>query len=1013
MRRIIFLIVIVSFVLQSFFLFPTNSYAAATYTLYTPVVSPAINGKDEDGNFDNKVTRIWDPNDKEMSLKLNAALGQLISAVIEERDKCESWSIFSKDNVCWNSWAKVSQKAAALSNYGVIFHGEILTLSTRPFQKYTYDDFLAYPDSVTESMLGSGIKFDIPQFLKKPDSLLEYVTDPARVRTESELAKFQTVTKRIETVPTIPTNGGKFNPQYGVLGSKMEEYNNKIVNNIVEEPGLGESFLSEMMNNFANGIFNLFDMKDITLLIFGKDLAADDEAQSTTGCFQYNCRADQVYGVFEQGFFQAINVLYSLFDNYMPYPLVILLMLFGFHMAFFSGSQEGRSRTKDYAMSFLIGLISLKFGSHLWDVVFTINSYSTDIVWNGLIDNGVHIDTFLHMVWGNVGMIGFVANKTIIASILALLATFMTALMNYQYALRVFILGALLISFPIVCVLSIFPAFRHSQQIWWQELISYTFMDTAHALALGLFFLALQFQGAMSIWLFIAYFVGMPTIVSLFRQLIGIESHGSGFKGAAANGLGAMSGISSVMALSGMFRPNGGRNQGNDQSSLGNSEMGDTSNSPLIPNNKQGVFGSIANNGLLRGAVSASAGFAGAVASTAITGNPIIGHSIGASLGRVLTGGLGGLGKGMDGLMASASHDDGIGAGMESRYLSGEGGSLNNSLVQMGWGAERFINAVSGGSAFEDAPARKEAIEQHQEQYANSVNEMNQLKPQVDSAKAHFQELKSQYGEGSQWYKDNSTESSRPALPEQHKDFSNAEVNYKAAQAQLYAVKLGHDNSMDFKTAEANFNHAKDEFMEQQGLYGPGSQWFKDNTGEVPYTIPPEKPAELVKAEQQYQNVNARYEAAKSKAFESKGILTDRSQLKQYIADNYPSGNGGTSGGASSSPPSEGGASGEPPSEPQGNGPVDNNGGVGGGGSDESQGGFTPIQSVNGAPTNNSQNSNFDEDLWNDYIGQRNSQNNATELPAANNTVRDKVTELVKSLESDDNNEPSRTRGRL
>lgn len=333
----------------------------------------------------------------------------------------------------------------------------------------------------------------------------------------------------------------------GIIGKQVDEY----YDNPDNSPGLMERSISDVLISSANFLIQSFGMKDVTLLVFGKNsnLTADGFLQGGSAGSEY-----LYLGVFTAGMMNAVDALYSTFERMMPIPVVIAVLLIAVLMLFQSMSSESRSKGKDYVTAFLVGLLSIRFGHYLWALVSYVSTKFTELVWATMVDYGIKPDLFLNMIWGNgaEGYSKMIEYRGFVVAVLVLLAAIMTAMLNYQYTLRTIMLMILVSTFVVAAVLTIFPKFRHSLQTWWDLFISYMLMPCAHALALGLFFLLLRFSSdGVSNWVIVAYLFGFSAIQGLVSKLWGDS------ESKQRSGLGAMFGIGSMMALGRMFRPNG------------------------------------------------------------------------------------------------------------------------------------------------------------------------------------------------------------------------------------------------------------------------------------------------------------------------------------------------------------------------------------------------------------------------------------------------------------------------
>lgn len=473
----------------------------------------------------------------------------------------------------------------------------------------------------------------------------------------------------------------------GVFGEQVERY----IDNSGESPDLTEKTLAKLFISPMNWILSVFGMQDVVILVFGKNPAPEKyvgvyEKGSLWDCmlasydptspyfdhdFGYgqgfkecrearkigeklddflqgncvgttDCRGNRILGVFDTGMTEAIDALYSVFELFLPFPLIIALLLIGGLMLYRGMTADGRTDAKDYVKAFIVALLSLRFGYYLWTfVAYLVNTF-TDIIWATLEAFGVKGNLFLNMIWGT-GLEGYqnlVSMQGLAIAAIVVSATLMTFALNYQYAVRSIMLMVLVVLFPVACTLTVFPRFRHSLQIWWEEFVSNMILPVAHAVALGLFFLLLHFSSlGVSVWIIIAYFFGLPTVTNLVRKLVGTAESSGGRWGSMAG----IAGLAGIASLGKMLKPKkaafASQNTGTegkvtiaDDEQLPPSESVSGNRSFLSPKNLINSAGKVAGFGLK--AAGAMTGYAvGAMAGNASAGT-MIGGLIGGGAGK-------------------------------------------------------------------------------------------------------------------------------------------------------------------------------------------------------------------------------------------------------------------------------------------------------------------------------------------------------------------------------------------
>ncbi|MGG1878816.1 hypothetical protein ABDI30_14750 [Paenibacillus cisolokensis] len=307
----------------------------------------------------------------------------------------------------------------------------------------------------------------------------------------------------------------------GVIGKQVEEYYSDEDN----KPGLMERTLSDVVIGCANFLIKSFGMKDVTLLVFGKNPEPTSEGFLQGGDTE-DLRSGLYLGVFSEGMMNAVDAIYTGFERFIPYPVIIALLLMAFLLLWHGYTGEGRTKAKDYATAFVVGLLSLSFGIYLWKFVATIVEWFTDLIWGLMVDYGLNPGLFLNTIWGTgeAGYDNMVNYRGFVVAVLVLLAAFMTAKLNYDYTLRSINLMVLLVTFVACCMLTLFPRYRNALQTWWDQFIANMILPCAHALALGLFFLLLYFSNdGVSNWVIVAYLFGFSTIQNLVQRVLGVE----------------------------------------------------------------------------------------------------------------------------------------------------------------------------------------------------------------------------------------------------------------------------------------------------------------------------------------------------------------------------------------------------------------------------------------------------------------------------------------------------------
>jgi len=577
------------------------------------------------------------------------------------------------------------------------------------------------------------------------------------------------------------------------------------------KPGYGERFTAGILLSAVNWVMNLFRLSDPVLLVFGKNPRADDTDDFLAGgLYGSDPRDDLILGTFPEPFFNSIAIIYTAFEKLLPIPLVLILVIIAVILMLNSGTVEGRNQLKEYLRAFLVALIAVRFGYILWHWVFELNYIMVDLIWAHMMDNGVVGGFFLDMIWGT-GRAGFeetVQLGSLPLAILLVLAVFMTITLNFQYTVRMIILGLLIMVFPIVAVLSVFPSFRNSLSTWVQEFIANVFTNFAHALALGGFFLTIGMPGigkGVGFWLCIAYFFGLPTIVGVVRQLIGLDSRTSGLGTA-----GAMLGVMAAVNLARMVMPNrkanmaaaGGDNvpdsgmPGTDipTPSTGTVLKGATTTVGKVAQGAYNVGRAIAPvaKTATKIGLGATAAMTGGIISGMATGNPMAGIAVGGMVGGLAGRGIDRLASGAGTMINTTAETINSGGGMTEiidktktnvmNTMMNPQGIVGKATSSAGWGLMRASNAVAGKIGKEVPFKSVDAMDANKDILAKATEGMRTVKPDLEIATAQFDKMKAQYGKGSQWYNINrNPQTGKVVMPD---EYTEAEQVYNKLKAQ-------------------------------------------------------------------------------------------------------------------------------------------------------------------------------------------------------------------------------------
>jgi hypothetical protein len=649
------------------------------------------------------------------------------------------------------------------------------------------------------------------------------------------------------TIPApSPTPSPPTSPIQGVSVNEVaiESNNEALLNNSqarqfynTNNPGYPERFTAGIIISAVNWIMNLFYMSDPVYLVFGDGPQFEDDFLAK-GLYGPGSRDSMVMGTFPEQFFSAISILYTAFERLLPIPLAIALVVVAIMLMINSGSAEGRSRQKDYIGAFLVAFIAMRFGHYLWYWIFAINNFLVELIWAYMISNGVANGLLLDMIWGT-GKGGFdetVKMGSLPLAILVFLAAMMCLALNYQYTMRMIILGMLIAIFPIVATLSVFPAFRHSLQTWTQEFIANVVVQLAHAIALGGFFITMAtgIGSGGGFWLMIAYFGGLPALSNIVRQLVGLQGTSTG----ALGGVSAMMGFMAVANMARMLKrspsvpttlgtPGTLPDAGGAVSGGGGSTFAPLSGAASIGGKiAQGAYntvGRVATNPfaqkVAKFGVGATAAVTGGIISGMATGNPVAGLALGTGAGVMVNklGGklLGGIGEVIGDGAGALSSGQGFAGGWEGiKEDAKEAGSTimansmakNGFIANAGWGLQRAANLAHSLTPFGKGDLFKAPhfIDENKANLNMATKGMATIKPELDVASAKYEEVKAKYGKGSEWYSRNfNPQTGKIFMPD---EYNKAEQNYHKVKAEYDGHKA---SAMQANANLRNYNELK------------------------------------------------------------------------------------------------------------------------------------------------------------------------------------------------------------
>ncbi len=231
------------------------------------------------------------------------------------------------------------------------------------------------------------------------------------------------------------------------------------------------------------------------------------------------------------------------FEKVLQIPYVLAVAIVGFLIFIKGGGSDDRSVGKILLMGILIYPILLKFFPYLFEPIFWVNDALVRAVGSVLMNpNFVNAGK---SILTRPFVTALIDSGTGLNSLGALLGTvilfFITAILNFQYFVRRFMLAILIMMFPIVAFLQIFPGTRGTFRMWWSEFMANLFLQPAHAIVYTLF-IGYVYNASLPFVPMVAMLMTLSTISTFVRNLMGCKP-GSGVSGM----VGGMMGIGAIM----------------------------------------------------------------------------------------------------------------------------------------------------------------------------------------------------------------------------------------------------------------------------------------------------------------------------------------------------------------------------------------------------------------------------------------------------------------------------------
>jgi hypothetical protein len=320
-----------------------------------------------------------------------------------------------------------------------------------------------------------------------------------------------------------------------------------------EKPSVLEKQFSKFVLNVINSLIGITGAQDVSVLVFQRPEVVNTDTWISNSSSAN--RSDLVFGIFPEGAFNGIAEVYDNFANLLPIPMVIILVLGAlFLLIDIFRSNENRTQLKEYLLGSIAAILLLRFGYLLWDWIIFINyALIVDPIYFMLQNNGIQITSFISTIWDQGSTEEVFSSTNFFIALIVLCAGFMTFSINYQYMIRTLSLGVLIVLFPFAVICTIIPSRRNVLNQWFMLFTAQVFIQGAHAIVLGLFFLFMATgTGGLDFWLTLVMFFGLPMMADIVQRFVGSifgDSSASGKLGASVKNA---SGLTTMMGMVGL-----------------------------------------------------------------------------------------------------------------------------------------------------------------------------------------------------------------------------------------------------------------------------------------------------------------------------------------------------------------------------------------------------------------------------------------------------------------------------
>lgn len=242
-----------------------------------------------------------------------------------------------------------------------------------------------------------------------------------------------------------------------------------------------------------------------------------------------------------------IGRVFDVFSSLLQIPYVVVIAIVGALILLRGFTAEEKSTIKVLVGGILLFPFMLKFVPYLFEPFFWLNytivrSLGAALTTSDTVGKIAPLSRpFVTILIGSgtgIGSLG-VAIGTLILLI-------MTAILNFQYFVRRFMLALLIMMFPIVAFLQIFPGTRETFRLWWSEFSANLFLQSAHAM-IYVMFIHYVYEAKLPFIPVVAMLATLATMTAFVRNLMGCRP-GFGISGLAGGmlGIGALMGAGRI-----------------------------------------------------------------------------------------------------------------------------------------------------------------------------------------------------------------------------------------------------------------------------------------------------------------------------------------------------------------------------------------------------------------------------------------------------------------------------------